>query len=124
MNEPVYVYIQEGPRHYLKVVPEPGRNNEGMICLKHGHLWLKSHEGAEATGVRFLAGEIGNDFVGHDDFLGIPEGGAPCVGGAGYLGGVPFGAPEQAIAFLRGHFVVLAAPGNLVFTQEAIDACV
>ena len=48
------IFIQNGPKGYLKVVDEPGRRNESMICLCHGHLWLKDKDKSS----RYLIGEL------------------------------------------------------------------
>jgi hypothetical protein len=110
------IFIQNGPKGYLKVVDEPGRRNESMICLCHGHLWLKDKDKSS----RYLIGEIkdsGENVRENNSFSKLSKNEKPCVSGTGYLGKLSFPAAENkqkhspeitqpAKKFLKRYFLV------------------
>ena len=110
------IFIQNGPKGYLKVVNEPGRKNEAIICFCHGHLWLKDKDKSS----RYLIGEVkeaGEDLKTNSGFTKLLENERPCVSGTGYIGKLSFPAVENkqrhspeitqpAKKFLRRYFLV------------------
>ena len=110
------IYLQNGPKGYLKVVDGPGRRNESMICLCHGHLWLKDKDKSS----RYLIGEIkdsGENVRENSSFSKLSKNEKPCVSGTGYLGKLSFPAAENkqkhspkitqpAKKFLKRYFLV------------------
>jgi hypothetical protein len=116
------IYIQEGPRAFLKIVDQCGsRRNDGMICYKHVHIWLKNY----LASPRYLIGEIagvGGNFE-SAGFISAGDGHAtyPCVGGTNYQGGRLFDSVEDAIKYLKKYFTVLACDTNTEWTQLIID---
>lgn len=116
------IYIQEGPRAFLKIVDQCGsRRNDGMICYKHVHIWLKNY----LASPRYLIGEIhaaGGDFTG-PGFISLPnpDFNNPCTGGTNYEGGRLFESVESAISYLKKYFIVLACDANTEWTQMKIE---
>lgn len=125
MSERLKVFIEKGPKSYLKIVDEVGnKGNEGMICLSHGHIWFKAREKKQKDGrkknARYLIGEIeeaGGDVCGDNNFSTLEPGKKPRgIGGSGYLGGLSFPEaegkkkPEEivapAIEFLKQYYRV------------------
>jgi hypothetical protein len=97
------IYLQRGPQKYLKIVDEPGRNNEGMICKTHGHVWLKKDGTSERCLIREIK-EAGGDFLAEQGYVELGEGQRPCVSGSGYKGGISFGSVESAENYLKQYF--------------------
>jgi len=116
------IYIQEGPKAFLKIVDQCGnRRNDGMICYKHVHIWLKNY----LASPRYLIGEIsgvGGNFE-SAGFITVGDGHAtyPCVGGTKYQGGRLFESVETAIKYLKQYFIVRACSSNTEWTQLIID---
>jgi len=116
------IYIQEGPRAFLKIVDQCGsRRNDGMICYKHVHIWLKNY----LASPRYLIREIhdaGGDFTG-PGFISLPnpDFNNPCTGGTNYEGGRLFESVESAISYLKKYFIVLACDANTEWTQMKIE---
>jgi hypothetical protein len=116
------IYIQEGPKAFLKIVDQCGnRRNDGMICYVHGHIWLKNDQASP----RYLIGEIhaaGGDFTGLG-FISLPnpDFNTPCTGGTNYEGGRLFESVETAIRYLKQYFIVRACSSNTEWSQLNID---
>lgn len=114
------IFIQEGPKAFLKIVDQCGnRRNDGMICYRHGHIWLKN----DKTSPRYLIREIrdaGGDFRGAG-FIALPDGLPKCTGGTNYEGGRSFAAVETAIRYLKQYFIVRACSSNTEWIQLRID---
>jgi len=114
------IYIQEGPKAYLKILDQCGNGrNDGMICYVHGHIWLKNDQ----TSPRYLIREIhdaGGDFKG-PGFIALPNGSPNCTSGSNYQGGRLFDSVEDAIKYLKKYFIVLACDTNTEWTQLIID---
>lgn len=115
------IYIQEGPEDFLKIVDQCGnRRNDGMICYKHVHIWLKNY----LASPRYLIGEIadaGGNFESNGIIaLGGVHANYPCVGGTNYQCGRLFNSVEDAIKYLKKYFTVIACENNTEWTQTKI----
>jgi hypothetical protein len=95
MNKKLKLFIQKGPKGYLKLVGAAGKShNDGMLCLCHGRLWFKE----KGKSPRYLISEIkeaGYDVTGDNSFANLSKGKSPCVGGTGYLGSLSFPEAES-----------------------------
>ena len=114
------IYIQEGPKAFLKIVDQCGNHyNDGMICNSHGHIWLKNDQASP----RYLIREIrsaGGEFTALG-FIPLPTGRPKCTGGPNYEGGRLFESVENAIRYLKEYFIVLACGDNTEWTKNRID---
>ena len=114
------IWLEEGPRTYIKIVDRCKGDNLGMICTAHGHIWLKNNRASS----RYLIGEIstaGGDFTTEPGYAAAPKGVPNCgVGGANYQGGVRFGSPTFAISYLKNFFTVCGCLGNGTWADQMI----
>jgi len=121
-KSPNTIYIQEGPKAFLKIVDHCGSHyNDGMICYRHVHIWLKN----DLASPRYLIREIrtaGGDFKG-PGFISLPnpDFNNPCTGGTNYEGGRLFESIESAIRYLKKYFNVRACDTNTEWTQTNIN---
>jgi hypothetical protein len=117
------IWLEEGPKSYLKIVDDCGGGNIGMICLNHKnpHIWLKN----DGANPRYLIGDIhdrGGDFTAEPNYIPAPHGVPNCsVGGSNYQGGVRFGSIEAVVKYLKKYFTVRACAGNTKYDQPWID---
>ncbi len=123
-DEKPIIYLEEGPKAFIKIVNVCGDGNDGMICKhKIPHIWLKNKNASP----RYLIGEIlkaGGSFATEVSYTVAPGGVPNCgVGGSNYAGGVRFDSIAAAVKYLKQYFDVKACKNNRKYNQVWTSKC-